>query len=271
MRLLRLLVAGVLGLAPIVLTAAPAHADSGPVDLQVRNDPASGKVGEIVAVHTHLFNRGPGDTQTSWVMHEYLAPTGTELVGTRGSTTLTWYPFTSPRCTWLTPKVHVQCISQAGYWYIPNGEGGNPDYGLFVGVKILGPVTKPGRVGAACHQSLCVDRDPSNNSASIVVRVITPTPSKTPTHKPTATTPAAPPAPTPTLAAAPALTVTPSDTPTPDLTPSQTPLETVEAARSGDGSNVVPIVTFSAGSLAILGAAGYLTFLRLRRRRHLLP
>ena len=45
----------------------------------------------------------------------------------------------------------------------------------------------------------------------------------------------------------------------------------VEAAQSGGGSNLVPIATFSVGGLAVLGAAGYLTFLRFRRRRLPLP
>ncbi len=245
--------------------AAPTWAVAGSVDIAVGADRGSAAVGQAFAIRLHIHQNGSDNVGTGQAMLEYVAPTGTELLGVGGYTTTDYQPFPYI-CTWLSPKAHVTCITQAS-WF-----PGSSDYGTNLVLRVVAPVTAPGRFRVSCYQSQCVDRATGNNSASIVINGVTsaggapkPTASK-PATRPTTAASVAPSAP---ASASPPVPEGSSAVPTPDLSTGAGGL--VQGAGAGGpvpapaGGGLSPWVWLAAGAVLVAGTGAGLVVLRLRR------
>lgn len=170
-----------------VTTASAAVTD--PADIEIRADAATGKVGDQIFLKLHVVNHGPGNVATGWMTYDYQAPVGTELVGlaTLPSGPVDPFPFV---CTWPAAKTHARCILQWNLFY-QMGDHGLADYGLYLALRVVRPVTAPGRFGLSCTDPQCKDPKTSNNSAKIVVNgvssTVKPSPSASRSVSPSAT------------------------------------------------------------------------------------
>jgi hypothetical protein len=244
----------VLAVLASLLWAAPALADSGPVDLALSARPVYGKIGGVVKIKFSMYNHGPGDTQSGQVRHTYVAPPGTQLLGLSNSVSGTPYGI-APSCTWTVAKIRLSCIAVAGYWFTPPPY--NQDYGIWIVFKIVGSVTGPGSASATCINKLCVDRRPGNNSVALVIN--------TPRPKPPAVTA------TSTPSSAPKPTLEPAATASPTASPAAVPSipSTFDAAPLAAAAPNPALVAAGAGAAVVLVVLGAAVGFGLQRRRRL--
>jgi hypothetical protein len=260
----------VLALLAVVGPAGTARAAStGVSDLKAGADPATGKVGALVNVQLHEWNLGPDDAQTGDVVEEYKAPTGAELVGyPRGDGTL-HFNFPPSSCTWLVPKTDIRCIVGVPVTVAQFNSGSSApfDHGGMIQLRIVKPITAPGRYTLTCRTGTCRDPKTANNSALLVLNGVrapkpTPTPTPKPTPKPAATSAQ------PSVAVAPASPSDPAPTvesvsATPPTADGPSPLTLVAAGQ--DDSTATVVLWTSIGLLIVAAAAT--TVVTIRRRR----
>ena len=243
----------------LVATLGPATsagaAVAGPADIEAGAEPATGAVGATIEVRLHLINHGPGNVATGWMMLDYQAPAGTELVGTRSSPGAHLYPMPSI-CSWPAPKTHARCILQGNLFY-QQGDHGDADYGVFLDLRVVATVTAPGRFGAQCYDPACSDPKPGNNSAKIIVNGVSATVKPKPSSSPSLSPSTAPSASASVSAPSSESSITPA------ADPAGTPALNPAAHTSGSGALIAVLTAIVA--LTMVGGLGFLGYRRVRR------
>jgi len=144
----RLFMLGTVG-AVTIMMAQPAYATASHSDLTIRVDQAIGAVGSAIEIHDHLQDLGPESTNTSAFTIETIAPAGAELTD----------PYNPSACTWIKAKTDVRCYYTAQLWWKYNSPTPNDYVGIF-GIKILKPITAPGKIILAVDPACVSIRTP---------------------------------------------------------------------------------------------------------------